>query len=45
MTFATALVVRLYGLLFRVLILLVPRASELDSILNILDGEEGERFL
>jgi hypothetical protein len=45
MTFATALVVRLYGLLFRVLILLVPRASEADSIFDILDGEGDERFL
>jgi len=39
MTYARGLAMQLYGLLFRVLILVVPRASELDSILDILDGE------
>ena len=45
MTLARGLAVRLYGLLFRLLILVVPRAQELDVILRILDGEWDERFL
>jgi hypothetical protein len=45
MTLARAVAVRLYGLLFRVLIRVVPGASELDAILDILDGEGNERFL
>jgi hypothetical protein len=45
MTLARAVAVRLYGLLFRVLIRVVPGASELDAILEILDGEGSERFL
>ena len=45
MMIARGLAVRLYGLLFRLLILVVPRAQELDVILRILDGEWDERFL
>ena len=45
MTLATAVALRLYGVLFRVLIRVVPGAGELDVILDILDGEGNERFL
>jgi hypothetical protein len=45
MTLARAVAVRLYGLLFRLLIRIVPGPSELDAILEILDGEGNERFL
>ena len=45
MTLARGLAVGLYGLLFRLLIVVVPRAQELDVILRILDGERDERFL
>ena len=45
MMLTRGLAVRLYGLLFRLLILVVPRAQELDVILHILDGEGDERFL
>jgi hypothetical protein len=45
MTVARAVALRLYGLLFRVLIRVVPGAGELDAILDILDGEGHERFL
>lgn len=45
MTLARELVVRLYGLLFRLLILVVPHAGELDVMLDMLGGEEDERFL
>jgi len=31
--------VRLYGLLFRLLILVVPQVEELDVMLEMLDGE------
>jgi hypothetical protein len=44
MTLARGLVVRLYGLLFRALIVVVPRASEMDAILDILDGGGNERL-
>jgi hypothetical protein len=44
MTLARGLVARLYGLLFRLLIPDVPRGSELDSILEILDGQRNERL-
>jgi hypothetical protein len=43
MTLARGLAVRLYGLLFQVLVVVVPRAGELDTILDILDGEGNER--
>lgn len=33
------LAVRLYGLLFRLLILVVPQVEELDVMLEMLDGE------
>jgi hypothetical protein len=45
MTFARAVVVRLYGLLFAFLIFVVPKAQELDVVLDVLDGEGDERFL
>ena len=45
MTLTTGLAARLYGLLFHVLILVVPRAGELDSVLDILDGEDDEGIL
>jgi len=45
MTLARAVAVRLYGLLFRLLIRVVPGPSELDVILDLLDGEGNERFL
>jgi hypothetical protein len=35
----TRLAVRLYGLLFRLLILVVPHVEELDVMLEMLDGE------
>jgi hypothetical protein len=45
MTLARGLAIRLYGFLFRLLIVVVPRAQELDVLLRILDGEKDERFL
>jgi len=45
MTLARAAAVRLYGWLFRFLVLVVPRARELDGILDMLDGEGDERIL
>ena len=45
MTFARAMAVRLYGLLFCLLIVVVPRAQELDVVLDMLDGEGDEQFL
>jgi len=45
MTLARSLAMRLYGLLFRLLIVVVPRAEELDVILDVLNGEGNERFL
>lgn len=39
MTLARALMARLYGLLFRLLIAVVPQAEELDVMLETLDGE------
>lgn len=45
MTLARGLAVRLYGLVFRLLIVVVPHAGELDVILDILDGENDERIL
>lgn len=34
--------VQLYWVLFRILIRVVPDAGELDRLVGILDGEEGE---
>lgn len=45
MTLARGLAVRLYGVIFRLLIVVVPQAGELDVILDILDGENDERIL
>jgi hypothetical protein len=45
MTFTRAVAVGLYGFLFRLLIMVVPRARELDAILDMLDGEGDERIL
>jgi hypothetical protein len=45
MTLARAVAVRIYGWLFRLLIVFVPRAQELDGILDLLDGEADERVL
>ena len=45
MTLARGLAVRLYGLLFRLLIVVVPQAEELDLILDMLEGVGDERFL
>ena len=45
MTLARGLAVRLYGLLFRLLIIVVPQAEELDMILDMLEGVGDERFL
>jgi hypothetical protein len=45
MTLARAVAVRLYGLLFGLLILVVPKAEELDVVLDVLDGEGDEQFL
>jgi hypothetical protein len=45
MTLAKAVAARLYGLLFSFLILVVPKAEELDVVLDVLDGEGDERFL
>jgi hypothetical protein len=45
MTFARAVAVRLYGFLFGLLILVVPKAEELDMFLDVLGGERDERFL
>jgi hypothetical protein len=45
MTLARAVATRLYGWLFRLLILVVPRARELDGIVDMLDGEGDERIL
>jgi hypothetical protein len=39
MTLARVLMARLYGLLFRLLIAVVPQAEELDVMLETLDGE------
>jgi len=45
MTVTRAVAVRLYGWLFRLLLVVVPRARELDAILDMLDGEGDERIL
>jgi hypothetical protein len=45
MTLARGLATRLYGLLFRCLIILVPGRQELDDVMEILDGERDKRFL
>ncbi len=45
MTLARQLVLRLYGLIFRSLILVVPRTEELDMMLEMLDGDGDEWFL
>lgn len=37
--FRRRLAVRLYGLVFRLLILVVPQVEELDVMLEMLDGE------
>jgi hypothetical protein len=42
MILARALAVRLYGLLFCLLILVVPEAEELDVVLDLLDGGADE---
>ena len=41
---ARGLVVRLYGLLFELLIVVVPQADELDAMLNMLGGDGDEWF-
>lgn len=41
----TWLAVRLYGLLFGLLTVVVPEPQELDAMLEMLDGERDERFL
>ncbi len=45
MSLARGVAVRLYGLLFWLLIGFVPRAHELDEMLDLLDGQEDGRFL
>jgi hypothetical protein len=45
MTFARGLATRLYGLLFRCLIIFVPGRRELDDVMEILDGERDKRLL
>ncbi len=45
MTVTRAAAAWLYGWLFRLLVLVVPRPGELDGILDILDGEGDERIL
>ena len=45
MTLARGLAVRVYGLLFRLLIAFVPSADELEKVLDIVDGEKDGRFL
>jgi hypothetical protein len=45
MTLTRAVAVRLYGWLFRLLVLAVPGAGELETILDMLDGEGDERIL
>jgi hypothetical protein len=45
MTLARAVAVRLYGLVFGLLIRVVPKAEELDVVLEVLDGDGDEQFL
>lgn len=45
MTLARTLAMRLYGLLFGLLIVVVPHTEELDLILDILNGDTDERLL
>jgi hypothetical protein len=45
MTLTRAMAVRLYGWLFRLLVFAVPRAHELDAVLEMLDGDGDERIL
>ena len=45
MTLARSLAMRLYGLLFRLLIVVVPHREELHLILDILNGDTDERLL
>jgi hypothetical protein len=45
MTLARAMAVGLYGFLFRLLIMAVPKPEELDLVLRTLDGEGDERIL
>lgn len=45
MSLARGLVVRMYGLLFRLLITFVPGPEELEKALEMVDGGEDGRFL
>jgi hypothetical protein len=45
MTLTRSLALRMYGLLFRLLIAFVPSPEELDKALEMVDGQEDERFL
>jgi hypothetical protein len=45
MTLARSVAMRLYGLLFRLLIVVVPHAEELDIIVDILNGDSDGRLL
>ena len=45
MTLARGVVVRLYGLLFDVLLRVAARPRDLDTTLEILDGGGNERFV
>jgi hypothetical protein len=45
MSLARGVALRLYGLLFRLLTAFVPRAEELEDMLDMLDEDEDERFL
>lgn len=45
MTVTRAATVRLYGWLFRLLLVVVPNAGELDGVLQMLDGGGDERIL
>jgi hypothetical protein len=45
MTATRAAAIRLYGWLFRLLLVVVPSARELDGVLEMLDGEGDEWIL
>jgi hypothetical protein len=45
MSMARGLALRLYGLLFRLLVAFLPDSDELDNMLDLLDGDDDGQFL
>jgi len=45
MSLARGLALRLYGLLFRLLVAFLPDSDELDHMLDLLDGDDNGQLL